>query len=97
MVEPRRTEKDNYKNLGKEEVILRKGKKKKKIKTTTKAKLPPKMNLQTKSTIQYQSEYNPCQKYNNNRDIGQVLQKRWNVNHTCRKKFWKSRKGRGNL
>lgn len=100
MVEPRRTEKDNYKNLGREEVIVRKGgggRKIKTIQTTTKAKLPPQMNLQTKSIIRYQTEHNPCRKYSNNRDVGQVIQKRWNLNHTCRKRLWKSRKGRGIL
>ena len=78
---------------------MRKGEKKSTSKTSkttiTKGKLPPEMNLQTRSVISYHSENNPHQKYDKDKDIGPILQKRWNLNRTCGKTFWESRKGRG--
>lgn len=72
MVDPRRTEGDNYKHLWQGEVILRKWKKKnpnnnKNPTKKTKPKLPPKINLQRKGIIKYQSERDQCPKYNNNK------------------------------
>lgn len=66
---------DNYKNVEHGEVILRKEKKNSKVKTinkattkTTKPTLLPRTTLQTKSLMQYQSEYK-CQKYSNNKTL----------------------------
>lgn len=52
MVEPRRTEKDNYKNLGKEEVILRKG-----AGGEEKSKQQPRQNFHLRWTCKQKAPY----------------------------------------